>query len=258
MLLALRAAFVARDWSRASQLAASATAREPARADLAWLQLQLCVATPNCDRAPLEARFRKLAPENAAVWLAPLQRAQAQKDVQVETRILEQMSRSGQFNLYWTTLMHRLASAAVALPAQQSAVPLTDALSEAAARLSAVLPAFASLTRACNAETVRDPVRRGACERIAQLLEHSDTIIAEAVGLGVAERITPPASSAAVDVKQRVALLNHRRETAEPIMNAQVEREKFSAEMLQLLQALPREQDVYAAVLRWAGEPLQP
>lgn len=257
MLLALRAS-AAKDWTRASQLATSAVAREPARADLAWLQLQLCTGSSGCDAAPLEARFRKLAPGNAAVWLGPLQRAQAQKDAQVEARVVEQMSRSAEFRLYWTTSMHRLASAALELPAQQSATPLTTALAESAGVLSSALPPFASLTKACTAETARDAARRAACARIAQLLEGSDTIIAEAVGLGVAERIAAAGSSELVDVKQRVALLNYRRQTAEPIMNAQIEREKFSAEMLQLLQASSREQDVYSAVLRWAGKPLQP
>lgn len=240
------------------QLAQGAVAQEPDRRDLAWLHLRICAATSQCDPAPLEARLRKLAPENAAVWLGVLQRAQAKKDAQVEAQVLEQMSQSSEFSLYWTTSMHRVASGAMSLSTVGAATPITSALAEAMNLLSALLPQFASLTKACNAETARDAARRAACERIALLLERSDTIIGEAVGLGVAERIAPPDSSAALEVKQRVALLNYRTKTATSIMDAQIEREKFSAEMLKLLQALPREQDVYAAVLRWAGEPSQP
>lgn len=256
IVFALRAAVTSRDWTQAMQLAQRAVAQEPDRPDIAWLHLRICAATSKCDPAPLEARFRKLAPQNAAVWLGPLQRAQAQKDVQVEARILEQMSAAQEFNVYWTTSMHRLASAIT--PAQSDVAPLTHSLAEVAGWLGALLPPFAPMTKACNAETARDPTRRAACERIAQLLERSDTYIGEAVGLGVGERIAPPNSSAALDVQQRVALLNYRRETSGAIMNAQIEREKFSTELLKLLQTLPREQDVALAVMRWAGEPLTP
>lgn len=258
MLLALRAGVSVKDWKQALELAQRAASADPKRPELAWLHLRICAATSRCDPAPLEAQFRKLAPRNAAVWLGPLQRAQMQKDAQVEAQLIDSMSQSPQFNLYWTTLMHRLTAAAMAMPNPGERTPLTSSLAEIAGFLGALVPPFAPLTTTCNAETARNPERRLACERIAELLERSDTYLGEAVGLGIAERIVAPNSTAMVEVKQRVVVSNYRRETAGSLVNAQLEREKFSAELLKLFQSLPREQDVSLAILRWGGEPLEP
>jgi hypothetical protein len=41
-------------------------------------------------------------------------------------------------------------------------------------------------------------------------------------------------------------------------LGEQVEREKLSAELIELMKKLRREQEVSLAVLRWAGLPLTP
>ena len=73
------------------------------RPDLAWLHARICMLTPGCEPEPIEARLRKLAPDNGVVWLGPLARAQARQDKRVEEQILEAMSRAQRFDLYWTT-----------------------------------------------------------------------------------------------------------------------------------------------------------
>ena len=57
---------------------------------------------------------------------------------------------------------------------------------------------------------------------------------------------------------ERVATLSYRSQAAGAVVRSQVERDKFSAQMIELMKKLPREQDVSLAILRWAGQPLLP
>ena len=57
---------------------------------------------------------------------------------------------------------------------------------------------------------------------------------------------------------ERVATLSYRSQQSGAIVREQVERDKFSAQMIELMKKLPREQDVSLAILRWAGQPLLP
>ena len=260
---ALRAWAFDRNSVQALQLARQATAAASKRADAAWLYVRLCDATSGCDAAPLEARLKKLAPDNGAVWLSVLKRAQTQKDAQAEAQILTAMGRAERFDWYWTTLVQRIATAAHASGPprsdDQANTPLTGALTDTVAWLSSLmLPSLAPLTAACSAERVRNPVRRVTCERIAQILQRGDSYAAEGLGLGIAQRLAVPGSEEARRSEQRIETLAYQNQTAAAVMAGQIEREKFSAELIELMKKLPREQDVSLAILRWAGEPLTP
>lgn len=243
---------------------ARANLRAPNRPDLAWLHARICMLTAGCEAEPLETRLRKLAPENGIVWLGPLARAQGRHDRRAEDQILEAMSRAQRFDLYWTGLVWRITTArsAQAPPAgtpNAAVQPLTNALNQTTEALStAVVPAFKPLNTACALDRTQDAATRTRCERIAQAMQRSDTTLVEGIGLGIAQRLATPASREAIVLEERAATLSYRAQAAGAVVRSQVERDKFSAQMIELMKKLPREQDVSVAILRWAGEPLLP
>jgi hypothetical protein len=132
-------------------------------------------------------------------------------------------------------------------------------LNETSGWLSALmLPAFRPLASSCSTERMRDPARRSLCERIGQALERSDSYSAGGAGLGIAQRLAAPGSAAAAAVAERIETAAYQSQAAAAVAAAQVEREKFATEVIELMKQLPREQDVALAILRWAGEPLTP
>jgi hypothetical protein len=236
----------------------------PNRPDFAWLHARICAVSPGCEAEPLEARMRKLAPDNGIVWLGPLARAQGRHDKRAEDQILEAMSRAQRLDLYWTQLVWRLSMARSARApgpgtANAPSQPLTQALDQTAEALSTtVVPAFQPLSIACALDRAQDAATRTRCERIAQAMQRSDTTLVEAIGIGIAQRLATPASPAATVLEERAATLSYRTQAAGAVVRSQVEREKFSVQMIELMKKLPREQDVSVAILRWAGEPLLP
>jgi hypothetical protein len=265
---AVRTSAVAEDEDQALMLIKRATEAAPDRRDLAWLHLRLCVERIGCEPEPLESRLRQLDRDNGAVWLSVLGRAQARGDSAAAEQVLEAMSRAPRFDLYWTTTMASLTPTVVAptvakvpdassnLPLRAN-VPLTTALNDMTSWLSKIyVPTFQPLSQACTAAQTQDAAVQARCLRIAQALQQSDSTLAEAVGLGIAQRLTAPGTAAAANIDKRIETLSYRSETAGAVMQGQVEREKFSAQVLELMKKLPREQDVSVAILRWAGQPL--
>lgn len=252
------------DTPRALASIARANLLAPNRPDLAWLHVRLCMLTPGCAPEPIEARLRKLAPNDGVVWLGQLTRAQARHDKRTEDQILEAMSRAQRFDLYWTGLVWRLSTARYKnTPAPDTPgappLPLTTALDRTTEALSsAVVPAFKPLNTACGLDRAQDPATRARCERIAQAMQRSDTTLVEGLGLGIAQRLATPASPEAVVLEERATTLGYRSQAAGAVVRAQVERDKFSAQMIELMKKLPREQDVSLAILRWAGQPVLP
>jgi len=236
----------------------------PKRPDLAWLHARLCMLVSGCEPEPIETRFRKLAPENGVVWLGPLARAQSRNDRRVEDQILEAMSHAQRFDLYWTNLVSRIAvarNARAPAPGTPGAQPhpLTTALDQTTEALSdAVVPAFKPLNTSCDLDRTQDPATRARCLRIAQAMQQSDTTLVEGLGIGIAQRLATPATPDALALEERGAALSYRSQAAGAVVRSQVERDKFSAQMIELMKKLPREQDVSLAILRWAGEPLLP
>lgn len=236
----------------------------PQRPELVWLYLRLCVEVRGCEPQPIEAQLRKLDPSSGAVWLGPLARAQASRDASTEEQILEVMSKANHFNVYWTTLISQLTpplsrSPAATSVAQPVPTPLTNALNATVGWLSSLATsAFKSVTAACDEKHVRDPGTRVRCEQIAQALQKSDTTLAEGMGLGIAQRLAIPNSANSLQLTQKVAILRHQNQASGSVVASQVEKEKFSEQMLKLMAQLKKEQEVARAILRWAGQPLTP
>lgn len=252
------------DGQRALAAIARANVVAPNRPELAWLHARMCTMIPRCEPEPVEARLRKLAPENGIVWLGPLERAQARHDKRVEEQILEAMGRAQSFDLYWTRLVWRLSEARKArlIEAGKPTTPpqpLTTALDNTTEALSsAVVPAFKPLSTACGQDRVQDPATRTRCDRIARAMQGSDTTLVEGLGLGMAQRLATPASPDSIVLDERVATLSYRNQAAGAVVREQVERDRFSGQLIELMKKLPREQDVAVAILRWAGQPLVP
>jgi hypothetical protein len=263
--IALRSLVVIRDIQGA--LAASARASElaPDRPELAWLHARACMEVRGCEPEPIEAKLRKLDADNGVVWLGPLARAQARRDNRAEDQILDAMSRATRFDLYWTSLVWRL-SAARAAGAPQPAegvpprgAPLTAALDSTTESLSRLaIPAFKPLSASCSQQRVQDAATAARCEKISRAMQRSDTTLVEGLGLGIAQRLSVPGTPAAVVLEERIETLSYRSHAAGAVVSSQVERDKFSAQMLELMKKLPREQDVSLAILRWSGQPLLP
>lgn len=260
---AMRRHFAQHDTAQALQMLKVAASRSPERADIVWLYSQLCAQASGCTPEPLEAQLRKLDPGNGIAWLGALSRARAKADVPAETEILTAMSRSPRFDLYWNPLVSRLGlaiSQSTSAEAKNAMMdPLTSGLNEAVGWLSSVaLPAFQPLREACSGAGISGPTLRTDCIRISDAMRRGDTYIVEGLGLGIAQRMAAPGSDAAAQIEQQITLSRYQRETATGVMEAQLEREKFSQQLVDLMKKLPREQDVFLAVLRWSGSSLTP
>ncbi len=262
--LALWGTNAASNGSQALSQIRQAAKAAPTRADIQWLHLRLCIETPGCEPQAIETQLRKLDPTNGAVWLGPLARAQQRGDALAEEQILEVMTKAADFDVYWTSLVARLSpplsrtSVATAV-AQPIPTPLTNAMNATVSWLSSLAtPAFAAVSTACDEQHVRDPATRVRCEQIAQALQKSDTTLAEGIGLGISQRLTIPDSASAFQVREKVATLRHQNQASGAVIAAQVEKDKFSEQMLKLMSQLKKEQDVSRAILRWAGQPLTP
>jgi hypothetical protein len=263
VLAALRASQVDNEPTRALSFVQRALAQSPDRPELLWLAARLCGDVARCEPESYEARLRQLAPGNGVVWMGPLTRAQSARDSVTEKHVLEALSRESRFDVYWNAL---LSQAAVARSREQAQPPpkalngpLTNAINEVADWLTAVaMPSFTGLAQTCSPDTARDETTAERCRRIAQVLQQGDTFAAEAVGIGLARRAVRPDSPSIVAIEERGAVLQYQHQAAREIMANQVEREKFSAELIELMKKLRREQDVSLAVLRWAGVSLTP
>lgn len=244
--------------------AKQAAERAPDRKDIAWLHMQFCQQVSGCNSAALETRLRKLDPDNGNAWLGALSRAQQQNDSQVADKILDELARSKHFNIYWNTLVSKTA---VALSAQvppstdpkKPAEPLTQSVNQTVNWASTVaVESFQPLTDACSAARTMNGNVAQRCAQIAAALQRSDTYIAEGIGLGIAQRLTTVGTPSAQKVDNRINTTRYQRDAAGQIMEAQLDREKFTRELINLMTSLPREQDVFIAVMRWAGQPLEP
>jgi hypothetical protein len=204
------------------------------RADLAWLHARICSADAGCEPEPVEARFRKLAPDNGVVWLGPLARAQARSDKRVEEQILEVNEPRAAFDLYWTARV-AIATARKRMrrrPARPARPPhpLTKALDRQPEALSdAVVPAFKPLSTSCDWNARRMPRPRDVRAHRAGHAAAATRRWSKARHRHGADSATP-ASPEAVVLDERVATLSYRSQAAGAVVRSQVERDNSRAD----------------------------
>ena len=118
------------------------------------------------------------------------------------------------------------------------------------------LPSFKPVGDACLRTTNPATVER--CRTVAHALMQGDTVIAERMGLSIAERFATAASPESAQIARLIQRSQYQLETAGQIVASQTEQDKFTREMLELMSKQRREQDVFEAILRWAGRPMEP
>jgi hypothetical protein len=242
-----------RDGARALNLMAAAAKQAPTRADIAYAQASLCETLEGCGPEPFEARLRKLDPGNAVVWMRALSAAQRARDTAVEGQILDAMGRSERFDLYWNRLAANLT-----LTRSVGKAVTEAALSETIGWMSAtIVPDFQVLTQTCARARTGEIAWADRCRRVARVLLNGDTYIAESVGLAIAKQVTAdPIELSNLDARARTSRYLWR--TAADLIAAQVERDKFASEQVELMSKLRREQDMHLAIVRWSGRPVIP
>jgi hypothetical protein len=249
---ALQLYFQKNDSAQALKLLQKATKQSPKRAEISWLHFTLCAQVLNCNTGPIEAELGKLDPGNGAVRLGALARAQRDGDEEAAAVVLDSISRSQKFQIYWNSLISKLARASV-VQAGKRPQPVSQSLNEIMDWYSKLASAaFGPVLVACSVQrATADATTNARCIRIAGLLLQGDTYIGENVGLRLAKSLL--GAERAEQIAERTEASQYQRDTASEIINAQVDREALSVQLLELMGKLPREQDVFAAVVSWGG-----
>jgi hypothetical protein len=249
---ALELQFKQNKTARALELLAKAAKQAPGRAEILWLQFELCAQVLDCNTEQLEAQLLKLDPTNGAVLLGGLARAQRDGNATVAAAVLDSISRSQRIQIYWNSLFSKLTRATVA-QAGDRPQPVTRALNEVNGWVSGLSgPTLGPILAACTVQRANADANTNArCIRIAGLLLQSDTYIAEQRGLEIASALL--GAERAQQIAERSEASEYQRATATTIINAQLDREKLSNQLVELMAKLPREQDVYQAIVRWGG-----
>jgi hypothetical protein len=142
--------------------------------------------------------------------------------------------------------------ARVAAQDKKRSQPITRSLNEITDWYSSLAGAtFGPILVACRGAA--DQPTSARCTRIAGLLLRSDTYIGESVGYSLAERLL--GKEQAQKIAERNAASKYQRDAVSELINAQLDREKLSAQLLELMDKLPREQDVFLTLLQWGNQP---
>ena len=238
----------------ALELSVSAAEAAPQDAPIAWLHLRLCVETPACDFRDAATVLRWVDADNGASWLPLLDVAVKDRDLTEIDRVIEEMSLTPHFDLYWNRLVVRLADT---LKQQHNNLPKGFAASDeerfdlVSGIVSELVPGFSSLLDACRS-SLPGSERRERCMKLSLIMQKSDTVAAQIAGFGVQRRLLAPDSKEARSLAERRRLLEWRVSTAAQfdapvlpwMMNAR------ARTRLAKMRSLPREEDVCIAILK--------
>jgi hypothetical protein len=234
--------------ARASDLA-------PENAAIAWLRVQLCAATSNCDTRDAATVLRWIDPDNSAAWMAQLATARKDKDTVEVDRLLSDMARGTRFDLYHNQIIVLMFDA---VSAARRDIPGSVASSAPAtlAALSAVVsteitPRFSPLIDACR-ESAAATERREDCMKLAKIMQRGDTIIVQMVGFGLEKRFVAPDSKEGKSLAERSHLLEWRSSAAGKLDESILPWTQNARAHTRLaeMRLRPREEDVCIALLR--------
>lgn len=214
------------------------------------MQARACQKQPACDPEPLDRRLRTVDAENGAAWLTALAHAEALKDEAAKDAALAAISRSRRVDIYWTTLIARLSTAA----AQTGVIPLTEAEVSIIGVLSAeAIPALRSVSASCKGDRLERPDAVEVCRGIAAAFENGDTYIIEMVGISIAKSVWPEQSSEWTAATEARRVYEYRTKLVEGIESKGWD-ERAARSFLALCAENHRERDVFRAQLVAAGE----
>ena len=229
-------------------LAARAVAAAPDRADLAFLQLQLCESNPACDAAPLELRQQQLDPQNGIGWSYTLVRADRANDGVAWRRARDGLARSKRVDLYLHQIVSRLASAAAGKAGFDFGTAALDLLSIE----SAFTPVFEPVSRACSVRDVQQPDVLSQCRQIAAAFRNADTALLEAYGSTLALRLWPVDSAEGHEIAAERRALRYRVDLMTRYA-AKVNPPQARKTLAALIARYPTEQTAYRALFLELG-----
>jgi hypothetical protein len=177
-------------------LAARATTRAPQRADLLFVQLQLCESAPGCDAATLEARLHQLDPQNGIPWAYALLRADQAKNDADRDIAREGLAQAKRVDLYWNAIASHLGGAAAGRAGFDSSAAMVEVIGIEAAFTTPMPPAAA----VCTGNEILEPDVLTQCRQIAAAFRHGDTVLLEAYGNALAMRLWPEGSAERVEL----------------------------------------------------------
>ncbi|HEY3786523.1 MAG TPA: hypothetical protein VGL55_14700 [Steroidobacteraceae bacterium] len=236
-------------------LLARAAALAPQRADLAWLQIQICLKLTACDPEPLGERLRTLDPSNGAGWFGLLARASLSGDQHSEEAALLAISATDRVDIYWTTLISRLTSAA----ARVGVMSIQEAELSVIGLLSAQdIPTFRVISDACvrGHPTLDEEIQM--CRGIARAMERGDTYITEMIGIAIARSAWPETSPDWKAAAHARSVYEYRSELLQHLEVHQPWDRRVAEHYLALCSRYSREQDVVRARLIAAGKKADP
>jgi hypothetical protein len=229
--------------ARALEIADRALARAPERADLAFLELQLCEATASCAPQAAEARQRETDPLNGISWLFALRRAGKAHDAAGVRTALAGLAGSQRVDRHWTALASRMTAAMSGKAGLDAPTALSSLID-----MEAALPMpLMSVTTACSQEALQNTQVLAQCRRAAETLQHADTISVAMYGNRLAVRLWPRGSARGAQIAAAGRELAYQMD----VMRRNPER-LDSPKALQILAALyphyPTEQSVFRAL----------
>jgi len=162
------------------------------RPELTLLHVYICTSASGCDPKPIESEMRKQDPENGIGWYGELARAYDAKDEDALDAAIAAAGRAKQFNNYFITLVARLSEAT----GQSNSMPLNDAIIAVSGEIAGFgMPNYAAVSRGCAVERMQRPGLIDSCRQLAASLMAGDTVIAEMIGVAIAQRAWPVDSS---------------------------------------------------------------
>ena len=248
--------------SAAEELAVKAGEVAPDNMAISWLRLHLCASAPDCDIRDAATNMRWEDADNAAAWLPTLAAAQKERDTRQVDRVLSEMAQSARFYLYvnraTVMLFDALERARPKLPRNYAAsdlARLTEAMGVAGA---AVMPSFSPVINACREAGAME--RRESCLTLSKLMQKADASMTQLVGFAIEKRLTSADSKEQREIAERRRLLEWRIASANisdtPLLPWL--RNARARSRLAKMRAMPREEDVYVALMREHGMPLEP
>lgn len=181
---------------RGLELAEHALAMAPGRADLAFLQMQLCEAAGACDVRAAEAHQRSMDPANGISWLFALRRAGRSRDEAGVHAALVGLATAQRIDRHWMTLASRMTVAMTGKGGLSAATALSSLIDEEAALPMPLL----SVTDACGDGALQKAQLLQQCRAGATALQHADTIAIAMYGNRLAVRLWPAGSARANEV----------------------------------------------------------
>jgi hypothetical protein len=221
----------------------------PARTDIVWWQLQLCLRVADCDPRPIEVRLHALDPGNGATWSAALERSARLKDAAALQATLVTISNSERFSVYWNASIVHTANAVIRTRAMEPKSAFVRAIGAAAAQ---TIP-YKRMTDFCRGRTLQQAADLATCRRLATVLGRGDTYLTQMVGLYLARRVWPERSAeylAALDARR---LAQYRTQADDRLTTRRRLDNAWVQSRLELLATHDTEQDVVLADLTGAG-----